>query len=484
MEVKSLKHNFFMYFLRSFTSIGFTLFVFPYVAKKIGAEGLGKIQYVETIVTYFILFINLGIFDYGKREVASCRNDSQKLNNIVNDLITILYLTTILGSILYLLFIYLFIKDVVYKNLLYLYFFNIFLNMFNVEWFYIGIEDQEYITKRNVIIKIILSISIFFFVKDKADLYIYTIITIFALMGSNIYNFINLKKFVKLRLRTFKNIKVHLKRLFYLFFSVIALSISYNLDSIMIKNMVGDLELGYYSLALKFGKLPLMIGTVIIGILSPRLSNLLGEKRREEYLKLWNMGINIIFLFYMPISIGMLILSRNLVYIFGGPEFNPSIPIFKIFAVYIIIMGIAVSTGVALDTNRRDKEFSYSVIGGSILNFIFNIFFIRSLGAVGAALASIITEIIAIMIRFYLCKDIFKEVKIFNKNLLKIVFSSFIMGIVVFYLEKQINNLLFKIFSCIVIGGSIYFTCLIFLKEKLTKEILNKIKLKIKGNIL
>lgn len=475
MEVKSLKHNFFMYFLRSFTSFGFILFVFPYVARKIGVEGLGRVQYTETIVAYFILFINLGIFDYGKREVARYRDNSQKLNNIVNDLLTILYFTTIVGSILYFLFIVLFVKDIVYKKLLYLYFLNILLNVFNVEWFYIGIENQEYITKRNIFVKIVLSISIFFFVKNEEDLYIYTIISILSFVGSNVYNFINLMKFVKLEIRTFKEIKIHLKRLFYLFFSVIALSISYNLDSIMIKNIVGDLELGYYSLALKFGKLPLILGTVVIGIFSPRLSNLLGENKKEEYLKLWNVGINIIFLLYIPISIGMFILSKSLVYIFGGINFNPAIPIFKVFSIYIIVMGFAVSTGVALDTNRRDKEYSYSVICGSILNFIFNLFFIRTLGAFGAAIATIITEIIAIIIRFYLCKDIFKDIKIFNINLIKIIFSSIIMGIFIFYLEKQIENLLLKNFLCAVFGGSIYFLCLIFSHEKLSKEMLNRI---------
>lgn len=475
MKVKSLKHNFFMYFMRMFTSGGFTLFIFPYIARRIGVEGLGKIQYTETIVAYFILFINLGIFDYGKREVALYRNNLIKLNNLVNDLLTISYVTTILGSILYLLFIFFFITDGVYRNLLYLYFFNIFFNVFNVEWFYIGIENQEYITKRNIVIKLFLTILIFIYVKSEKDLYIYTIISILSITGSNIFNFIYLKKYIKLKIRKFSNVKIHLKRLFYLFFSVVALSISYNLDSIMIKNISGDIELGFYSLAVKFGKLPLIFGGVIAGILSPRLSNLLGENKKDEYLKLWNTGINVIFLLYIPISIGMFILSKSLVYIFGGVDFYSAIPIFKVFSFYLIAMGFAISTGVALDTNRKDKEYSLSLILGSTLNFIFNIFFIKKLGAFGAALATVITESVAVIIRIYLCKNIFKEIKLFNKNLLKIMLSSMIMGIVVFYLEKYIQNIFYKILISIIMGSSIYSVCLIILHENIMIHMLYKV---------
>ena len=89
MQIKSLTHNFFMYFLRMFTSFGFTLLIFPYVARKIGVEGIGQVQYIETINIYFILFINLGILGYGRREVAQVRDNSNKLNELVNELLSI-----------------------------------------------------------------------------------------------------------------------------------------------------------------------------------------------------------------------------------------------------------------------------------------------------------------------------------------------------------------------------------------------------------
>lgn len=477
-KVKGLKHNFLMYFIRLFTSFGFTILVFPYVARKIGAEGIGKVQYIETINSYFLLFINLGILGYGKREIAQYRDDSIKINNIVNELLSILCITTLLGSIFYFILI-VYTNNSVDKILLIIYSIIIVLNLINLEWFYIGIENQEYITKRNLLVKIVSGVLILFLVKDQKDIYLYAGILVLATAGSNFYNFIELKKYTKLKLVGFKEYKRHLKPLFYLFSSSLALSLSYNLDSLMIKNIVGDIELGYYTLALKFGKLPLIIGSTLIAVLSPRLNNLLSQRNQKEYYNIWNKGINTMFIFYTPCLIGMWLISKSLVLIFGGAKFLPAVNIFKVFSIYILIMGFAVSTGVALSTHRRDREYFISVVLGSILNVIFNIIFIPKIGALGAAIATLITEGVAIIIRILLCRDIFKEINLLNINMVKMLISSIFMGLVVFYITKVITTPLFQVIISGTVGGILYFIGLILLKEDLVCEAINKLKEKI-----
>lgn len=478
MEVKSLKHNFTMYFIRTFFNLGFGIIIFPLVARKLGAENLGKVQYVEAVIAYFILFINLGIDIYGKREVALYRNDKEKLSKIVLELLFILFITTILGSITYIFFINCFVKEITIKRIFILYIFYILLNLFNVEWFYTGIENQSYITKRNMIFKIISAFLIVVFIKSQEDIYIYVSILIFALVGSNLLNILNLGKYIEVKKIKFIEAKRHLKPLFSLFFSVLALSISYNLDSIMIKNIVGDKELGYYSFTMKFGKMPLIFATSIVAIFYPRLCNLLGQGKKEEYYKLTTFGIETILLFSFPASIGMFILSDTIVKIFTGNEFLQSIPIMKIFSIFILVMGIALCTGsMTLIANKRDKVYSLSVVFGSVLNFLFNIIFISKIGAIGAAIATLITEITAIIVRIVLCRDIFKNIEIININLLKIIIASVFMGIIVNLSKNILSNMIISLLISIGIGGIIYFVFLLILKEKNIMFLLNKIKI-------
>ncbi len=477
MEVKSLKHNFTMYFIRTFFNLGFVIIIFPLVARKLGAENLGKVQYVEAVIAYFILFINLGIDTYGKREVALYRNDKEKLSKIVLDLLTILFITTILGSITYIFFINYFVKEITMKRIFILYIFYILLNLFNVEWFYTGIENQSYITKRNMMFKIISAFVIVVFIKSQQDIYIYVGILIFSLVGSNLLNIFNLRKYIDVKKVKIREVKKHIKPLFTLFFSVLALSISYNLDSIMIKNIVGDKELGYYSFAMKFGKMPLIFATSIVAIFYPRLCNLLGQGKKEEYYKLTTFGIESILLFSFPTSIGMFTLSDIIVKIFAGNEFLSSIPIMKIFSIFILVMGIALCTGsMTLVANKRDRIYSLSVVFGSSLNFLFNIIFISKIGALGAAIASLITEITAIIIRIVFCRDIFKNIKVININLLKIVVASIFMGIIVKFFKNISSSIIINLLVSIGIGGLSYLSFLLMFKEKNIIFIVKKLK--------
>lgn len=477
METKGLKHNFFMYFFRTFFNFGFSIIIFPFVIRKLGAENLGKLQYVEAIVAYFILFINLGIDTYGKREVALHRDNKEELSKIILELLVILFLTTFLGIIFYILFIYFYIDEIVIKKILYIYFFNIFLNFFNLGWVYVGLENQSYITKRDALFKLISALLILMFIKSNSDIYIYTGIIVLSLVGPNLFNIFNIRKIIIIKKIKLKNIKKHIKPLLTLFFSVLALSISYNLDSIMIKNIIGDRELGYYSFAMKFGKIPLIFSTSIVAIFYPKLCNLLGKNRKEEYYKLTTIGIEGILIFSFPASIGMFILSDIIVRIFAGIDFIPSIPIMKVFSVFILIMGIALCTGsMTLIANKRDKVYSLSVTIGSILNFLFNIIFISKMGALGAAIATIITEAIAIIVRIIFCRDIFININIININLLKIIVASIFMGIIVSFSKFLLSNIIINLLLSIGIGGITYFIFLLILKEKNSMLLINKLK--------
>lgn len=466
-----------MYFIRTFFNLGFGIIIFPLVARKLGAENLGKVQYVEAIITYFILFINLGIDNYGKREVALYRDNKEKLSKIVLELLFILLITTILGSIIYIFFINYFVKEIVIKKIFMLYILYVLLNFFNVEWFYIGIENQGYITNRNILFKFMSAILIVIFIKSQEDIYYYVVILIFALVGSNLLNIFNLRKYIEIKKIKIIEVKKHLRPLFILFCSVLALSISYNLDSIMIKNIVGDKELGYYSFAMRFGKMPLVFATSIVAIFYPRLCNLLGQEKKEEYYKLTTFGIESILLFSFPASIGMFSLSDIIVKIFAGSEFLLSIPIMKVFSIFVLVMGVALCTGsMTLIANKRDRIYSLSVILGSVFNFLFNIIFISKIGALGAAIATLITEITAIIIRIVFCRDIFRNIKILDKNLLKIIIASILMGIIVNFFKSISSNLVVNLLVSLVFGGITYFLFLLILKEKNIVMLVDKIK--------
>lgn len=70
-------------------SIIFPLITYPYVLRVLGAEGVGKVSYSASIISYFSLFAMLGVTQYGLREGAKRRDDKQKLNIFANELFSL-----------------------------------------------------------------------------------------------------------------------------------------------------------------------------------------------------------------------------------------------------------------------------------------------------------------------------------------------------------------------------------------------------------
>ena len=84
MKQKSIKINFLMNTILSLSSIIFPLITFPYISRVLQPEGLGKVTFASSIVSYFLMFSQLGIPTYGIRVCAQVRDDKEKLSKTVH----------------------------------------------------------------------------------------------------------------------------------------------------------------------------------------------------------------------------------------------------------------------------------------------------------------------------------------------------------------------------------------------------------------
>ena len=58
----------------------------PYLARVIGAEGVGVYSYAYSVAYYFVLVAMLGIKNYGNREIAKVRDDQERMNHLFSDI--------------------------------------------------------------------------------------------------------------------------------------------------------------------------------------------------------------------------------------------------------------------------------------------------------------------------------------------------------------------------------------------------------------
>ena len=84
---KSLKLNAFFNVVRNVLRLIFPLITFPYVSRVLMPEGIGKVNFANSIVMYFYTIASLGIGSYGIREAAKIRNDRLSLAKFTKEMI-------------------------------------------------------------------------------------------------------------------------------------------------------------------------------------------------------------------------------------------------------------------------------------------------------------------------------------------------------------------------------------------------------------
>lgn len=98
--MQSLKKNFIYNAILTMSGYIFPLMVYPYVSRVLGVANIGACNFVDSIVEYFTILSMMGMNTIGIREIAKCKNDQQKLDNVFSQLFSLNTLTTITAIII------------------------------------------------------------------------------------------------------------------------------------------------------------------------------------------------------------------------------------------------------------------------------------------------------------------------------------------------------------------------------------------------
>lgn len=483
MKVRSVKINYLLNIFRVSCSALIIIATMPYINKVLGAENIGKVEYVNAIINYFLLFSGLGIPMYGIREIAKVREDVLLRNKVVLELLFILGITTIIS--------YLFLFGVLYqlnflenyKDLLLIMSTMILLTNIGAEWYFQGMEDQMYMTMRYIIVRVAAVFLLFCFVKTSFDYLYYASILVLMLTGSNVFNVIYLFKTID-----FKEIKMeeldfkrHLKPVITVFVAAISVNIYLQLDIFLLGSIAGDKYVGYYSVSNKLIRFVITFITVIGAVLLPRLTSLY-QKDKEEYFSYLKNAFNYILIISLPFSILFYAFSENIIVLMAGKEFEPSILTMQILSPLCTIVGIAYFLGyLVLYPQNKEKVYTQAVLFSALFSLLVNYFTIRIYYQNGAAMIAVLSEILAILIMFYLSKKDLQRLNLFDYNTLKILLATLITVFAAIQLKGIIYNQgLVLFFVCIASVFLVFLGMLAFLKERT----INEIYLIFKKNIL
>ena len=155
MKQKSLKLNMVLNAIRGLLKVVFPLITFPYISRVLGVDNLGKYNFANSIISYFILFAGLGISSYAIREGSYFRNETNRLKVFADEMFTINMISTVTAYLCLICVIVIVPKFWDYKILLIIFSLQIVFCTIGIEWIYSIYEEYVYITVRSILFQLI-----------------------------------------------------------------------------------------------------------------------------------------------------------------------------------------------------------------------------------------------------------------------------------------------------------------------------------------
>ncbi len=472
--MSSVKKNFAYQSLYQILIIILPLITAPYIARTLGRKGVGIYSYTNTIAYYFVVFAMLGLEQYGNRCIARVRDDRKKLNKTFSELLVVHVLFSSLIVVLY--GVYCFFGTGDYRSIAFIQGLYVLSSVFDINWFFFGIEKFKLTVTRNILIKVSSVVMIFCFVRSEKDLWIYCLI----MSGSYLINAVILWKFLAkyvsfISVKTEEYIK-HLKPMLILFLAVIAAHVYRMIDKAMLGWFDKISDLGCYEYADRLIRMPLSLITALGTVMLSKMSNLYVKKEKKQTDSILSKSALFVWFMSFALAYGMASISPEFVIVFLGKDYSDAVILVQLLAITIplVAWNNYVRTQMLIPLGK-DMIYTKAVIAGALVNVILNLLLIKEYSAIGATIATILSYVIVLVMQTV---PLINEMEI-KKYIVDMPFF-LILGIIMYFIVRQVGDLMgisiIAVISEITIGVLVYSSISIFYIVKVKKIKINELQ--------
>lgn len=206
--------------------------------------------------------------------------------------------------------------------------------------------------------------------------------------------------------------KYLLSKSYYYILSGMMVAIYGHTDKLMLKQMLGETSVGYYSLASSVNLMWCFVLQAIIDSLYPTIMSLYNSGNKEAFERKNRQLYAIVIYVSIFVALMFILFGKFAVVLIYGAEYEPSANLLKIIAWYTIFSYLGVARDAWIVCTEAQKYLKYIYISAAVSNVILNLIFIPIWGAAGAAVASLLTQILTGMVLPCFIKQMRPNVKL------------------------------------------------------------------------
>ncbi len=402
----------------------------PYIARVLGTEGTGVYSYTYSIANYFIVFIQLGVTLYGRREIAS-KTDPAERSKAFWSIFSVITVMFFVSGAIYL--VMCFTVESAYSTALLIQGFLLLAAWLDICWLFFGIEKFALAVSQNIFLKLASLVLVFVLVKDAGDTNLYIgMMSVSSFLGVFIM-WVVLPKYVSAPKIKFRDVVPHLKPLIIMTVPVLSVQLFSLTDKVLLGMMVDVDSVGVYGNVYKIARIPISIISTIGTVLLPRITNMIARGKEKETFAYIERSLSFTMIVGCSCAFGLCSIAPTFVPLYLGEEFRSGVPVLQIlcFILIVIAFGNVFRTQYILP-RKMDSVYLVSVAGAAAVNIVLNLLMIPHFGAIGAAVASLISEFVICIYQSVRIRRDFRFFYLIKCNF-KYVLAGAVMGIAVYY---------------------------------------------------
>lgn len=439
-----------------------------YVSRTLKPAGVGANAFTGSIIQYFVLLANMGIGYYANRQIAYVRENKRKMSQTFWEIQILKTIMTLLAYICFEFFMMIYTRQ---SSYMWAQSVNLVAVAFDISWFYDGLENFKITVLKNSLVKLLSTAAIFIFIKNSNDVIFYILILALSTFLGNLTLWPDLFKYtVHIAAKTLNPWK-HFLPMIELFIPQIAIQVYVQVNRTMLGLMVSESASGYYQYSDNLVKLLISFATASGTVMLPHVANAVSHGNMKSVNRMLYKSFDFISAIAYPMTFGLAAISLTLAYKYYGPGYYPVGPAMMIESIIILMIAWSNAIGVQyLLPLNKNREFTWSVTLGAIVNIILNFPLIELWGLNGAMVATVASEVTVALYQLWVIRKIASYRSLFHDSW-KYLISSLLMFIVVFTINRFAKDTWLMLLVEVLVGAVIYVTMVYILKASIIDEV-------------
>ncbi|MEL6772720.1 MAG: flippase [Bacteroidota bacterium] len=361
-----------------------------YLARTLGPSEYGVLRFGLAMLVYATVLVRLGFQTLGTRELA---RDSSRRAALVSHILSIRLVLFVVALSVYLGCVALLPKPIEFKMAVGVLGGALLGHALSLDWVYQGLQRMGYVVLQQVAGAIVVLLGVILLVGGPEDLVVAAWVTAMGLLAGPV-------ALVVVYWRQFGPVNLAFDRAAWIALlrpalplaaSAFMIALYYNMDQIMLGLLRTDAEVGLYAAGYRLVTAALAPAMVVYTAFLPTLSSAVGDRGLMRARARLHGRVQLAM--GLPICVGGTMLAGPLIVLIGGPEYVAGTVALRILMVNMGVVYLNMMFGQPLPAWDLQKRHMYAISVGAVANIILNLVLIPRFGIVGAAVATLASEV-------------------------------------------------------------------------------------------